>query len=264
MSGKLDQSLDEILSSRRQSARGRGRGRRAPNPARTNGATVAVPVGGIKKTSKTTRGGAKAAVPSGPAVSGDSKIIVSNLPPDVNEGQIKEYFGKSVGPVKRVTITYGPNGVSRGIATIIFGLPGSANEALTKLNGLLIDKRPMKVEVVLDASRAPLPAPVKGLSERIVQPKVQPKPATAVKSATNGTATRAGGRGRGRGGRRGRNAGRGKPKTAEELDAEMMDYFDASGAPVNGAATTDAAATTNGTAQPGANGGEDLGMDEIS
>lgn len=44
----------------------------------------------------------------------------------------------------------------------------------------------------------------------------------------------------------------------------MMDYFDASGAPVNGAATTDAAATTNGTAQPGANGGEDLGMDEIS
>lgn len=43
----------------------------------------------------------------------------------------------------------------------------------------------------------------------------------------------------------------------------MMDYFDASGAPANGAATTDAAVTTNGTAQPAANGGEDLGMDEV-
>ncbi|MCJ1298648.1 hypothetical protein MMC08_001438, partial [Hypocenomyce scalaris] len=287
MSGKLDQSLDEILSTRRQTARGRGRGRRAPNPARTNGATVAAPVGGIKKNTKVARGGAKATVPSGPAAGGDSKIIVSNLPPDVNETQIKtksnwrpsaypmvkrtrstsvlsiseqssesktaaaileqhtqseirtmeppipasglptafvgttwtiEYFVKSVGPVRRVTITYGPNGVSRGIATIIFSKPGSANEALAKLNGLLVDKRPMKIEVVLDASRAPPPAPVKGLSERIVQPKGQPKPATAAKSATDGASTRGTGRGRGRGGRRGRNAGRSKPKTAEELD----------------------------------------------
>lgn len=78
MSGKLDQSLDEILSTRRQSARGRGRGRRVPNPARSNGATVAAPVGGIKKNSKVTRGGARA-VPTGPAVGVESKIIVSNL-----------------------------------------------------------------------------------------------------------------------------------------------------------------------------------------
>ena len=96
------------------------------------------------------------------------------------------------------------------------------------------------------------------------QPKGQPKPATGAKSATDGSATRTVGRGRGRVGRRGRNAGRAKPKTAEELDAEMMDYFDASSAPANGATTTDAAATTNGMAQPAANGGEDLGMDEIS
>jgi len=172
---------------------------------------------------------------------------------------------KTVGPVKRVTITYGPNGVSRGIATIVFNKPGSANDALVN-NGLLVDKRPMKIEVVLDASRAPPPAPVKGLSERIAQPnkgqpKVQPKSATATKATTD-AATR-GVRGRGRGGRRGRNAGRPKPKTAEELDAEMMDYFDANGNATNGV-TTDTAATTNGTAAPAANGTEDLGMDEIS
>ena len=90
------------------------------------------------------------------------------------------------------------------------------------------------------------------------QPKGQPRPATSAKPSTNGAATR-GGRVLGRGTRRGRNAGRAKPKTADELDAEMVDYFD-----VNGTAGADGAATTNGTTQSAANGGEDLGMDEIS
>jgi len=49
-----------------------------------------------------------------------------------------------------VTITYGPNGVSRGIATIIFSKPGLANDAAVKLNGLLVDKRPMKVGLSFD------------------------------------------------------------------------------------------------------------------
>lgn len=66
------------------------------------------------------------------------------------------------------------------------------------------------------------------------------------------------GRTKGRGAKRGRNAGRPKAKTADELDAEMTDYF---GEPVNGTAATDGAAT-NGAA-PAANSGE-LGMDDIS
>ena len=85
--------------------------------------------------------------------------------------------------------------------------------------------------------------------------KNQPKSAVA-KSATNGTTTTEGRRGRGA--RRGRNAGRPKTKTADELDAEMTDYFDK---PANGtAATVDT--TTNG-AVPVANGGEEIGMDDI-
>lgn len=43
-------------------------------------------------------------------------------------------------------LTYGPNGVSRGIATIIFSKAASANDALVQLNGMLVDKRPMKVK----------------------------------------------------------------------------------------------------------------------
>lgn len=77
MSEKLDQSLDEILSTRRKSARRGGRvGRRTPNPTK---ATVA-PIGGIKKNTKAARGAVKTGVSNGPpAGSGDSKIIVSNL-----------------------------------------------------------------------------------------------------------------------------------------------------------------------------------------
>lgn len=77
MSEKLDQSLDEILSTRRKTARRGGRGgRRAPNPSK---ATVA-PIGGIKKNTRVARGSVKTGVPSGPSAgSGDSKIIVSNL-----------------------------------------------------------------------------------------------------------------------------------------------------------------------------------------
>lgn len=105
MSSKLDQGLDDIISSNRTS-RGRGRGRparRVASKART------APVGGIKKNTRTaTKDNIKAAAPTGPAnATGDSKVIVSNLvcatlqwphrllhansgqPSDVNEQQIK-------------------------------------------------------------------------------------------------------------------------------------------------------------------------------
>lgn len=90
-------------------------------------------------------------------------------------------------------------------------------------------------------------------------PKGNPKPATSAKPSTRGTTTREGGRGRGI--KRERNTGRAKAKTADELDAEMSDYFGATGA--NGTTGTDAA-LVNGTNQPIANGEADLGMDEIS
>jgi THO complex subunit 4 len=107
MSGKLDQSLDEILSTQK-SVRGRGtrRGRRAPQAGRTT-AVIAAPVGGVKKNPKQAKGAVKA-IPTGPSGgNGESRIQVSNLvriyfldppkllilihsqPKDVNEGQIK-------------------------------------------------------------------------------------------------------------------------------------------------------------------------------
>lgn len=77
--------------------------------------------------------------------------------------------------------------------------------------------------------------------------------------------------GTGRRGRRttarrgGRASNRPKPKTAEELDAEMEDYYatNENGAPAEGGN----AAVNNGPApaqQAATNGGEDVGMAEIS
>jgi THO complex subunit 4 len=75
MSGKLDQSLDEILSTtRRTSVGGRGRrnARRAAKPAHV------APSNGVKKTAK----GGKVTTqrtPTGPSGTGESKIIVTGL-----------------------------------------------------------------------------------------------------------------------------------------------------------------------------------------
>lgn len=79
MSGKLDQSLDEILSTRRKTAGRRGRaGRRVGNGTKV---ATATPAGGIQKNTRSAKTAPeKGAVPSGPAAGGgESKIIVSNL-----------------------------------------------------------------------------------------------------------------------------------------------------------------------------------------
>ena len=51
----------------------------------------------------------------------------------------------SVGHIKRVELVYGPNSQSRGIANVTFGKPDGAGKAFQKLNGLLVDNRPIKV-----------------------------------------------------------------------------------------------------------------------
>ncbi|KAI1102308.1 RNA recognition domain-containing protein [Jackrogersella minutella] len=246
MSGKLDRSLDEIVSTQRRAIGGR----RRVIPRRSAGrATTTAPVGGVQKTSKQTRAAATKQTPTkGAGGNGESKVVVSNLPKDVNEGQIKEYFATSVGPIKRVELSYGPNSVSRGIATVTFSKLDGASKAFNALNGLLVDNRPIKIEIVVSAAKAAEIAPLaKTLTERITQPKAQPK--SAANDKKKEAASKAAGSGtRGRK-RRGPRSSRPAKKTAEELDHEMADYFDAAAAAqnenANGAAP---AAATNGDA----------------
>lgn len=125
----------------------------------------------------------------------------------------------------------------------------------------------------MDASSVPAPGPVKSLSERVAygkpqqsqksapltktsaNPKAQPKSATAKKATDNKNAKGKPGKQR-----KARPATR-KPKTAEELDAEMTDYWGGNGT-ANGATTevVAAASTLGATAATG----DDMGMEEIS
>ncbi|KAH8899606.1 hypothetical protein GQ53DRAFT_816728 [Thozetella sp. PMI_491] len=238
MSGKLDQSLDEILSTQRKNATGRRRSTRR-TATTTRPAAAPAPAGGIQK-NKATRTTAKGAPARAAGASGESKIVVSNLPKDVSEGQIKEYFQSTVGQVKRVELSYGPNGVSRGVANVIFPHSDGASKAFKATNGILIDNRPVRVEVVVSSAEL-IPEP-KTLSQRMSQPKSQPKSAATVKHgpAAKAAAAKPGAK---KGARKPRNA-RPAKKTAEELDSEMADYFDASNENANGgapaAANTDA------------------------
>lgn len=156
-------------------------------------------------------------------------------------------------------LTYNQNGTSRGIASIQFARADTAAKATKELNGLLVDGRPMKIEVVYDASHVPAVPAAKPLTERVAQ-KARPKSATAPKAKENKTTTTEKGSRRGKGPARprGRNAGRGKPKTVEELDAEMVDYFSTDAPPSEGTAPVNATV-------PQVNANQDIGMaDEIS
>lgn len=44
-------------------------------------------------------------------------------------------------------LSYGPNSVSRGIATVTFSKLDGASKAFNALNGLLVDNRPIKVSI---------------------------------------------------------------------------------------------------------------------
>lgn len=79
MSGKLDQSLDDIVKTRRTNNRGgRARARRGPGGAKA--ATTAAPAGGVSKSTKPAKTATKAAAPTAPANSrAESKIIVTGL-----------------------------------------------------------------------------------------------------------------------------------------------------------------------------------------
>ncbi|OSS45574.1 hypothetical protein B5807_09536 [Epicoccum nigrum] len=252
---RLDQSLESIISSRKQSVR-KGRGGRRPDAGRP--AAAAAPVGGVKKTTKHAKQSGKTA-PSGPApTGGESKIMISNLPLDIEQGQLQEFFASAdvgVGRPKKILMQYGPNGKSLGSATVIFNRPEMAQKATTVLNGCKIDNRPVRVDLLVSAANLPAQPKQSSLVDRVSLPKKdKPKPATSDKAApAAGKGRGEGTRGRGRGGRGGRE--RQKKKTVEELDAEMADYFP-------GAEGGNDAMATNGAAAAPAAAVGDTAMDD--
>ncbi|KAF8069039.1 hypothetical protein FPV67DRAFT_1490853 [Lyophyllum atratum] len=215
----MDKALEDIISSRPRNAR-RGSSRRGSARAQVLGGPVVSPA--ARARINTPNGVVKAAATAQPSPA--DKIIVSNLPIDVNEAQIKELFTQTVGPLREVTLHYDSNGRSKGVAAVQFQRKGDGTKAFQQYNNRLIDgKKPMKIEIVV----APAPAT---LASRVA-------PAAGAAPA-NGTAPRTGARGgrRGRGGKAGGRKER-PAKSAADLDAEMEDYT-ASNAPAVAATAT--------------------------
>ncbi|CAI9633654.1 hypothetical protein GT037_005028 [Alternaria burnsii] len=234
-SNKMEQSLDDILKASKTSRRGRS-GRKSTGTGRP--ATTTAPVGGVSKSTKQ-QGRQPKAAPTAPAASlgGETKIMVSNLPRDIDNAQLQDYFVSAVGVgrPKKVLLQYDAQGRSVGSATIIFNKHDQAAKATAALDGVKIDGRPVRVEMLVSAAAIPATTRPASLADRVTQPKKdKPKPATAEKAAPGATRGRGQTRGKGKG--RGGREARPKKKTVEELDAEMADYFP--GGETNAAAGT--------------------------
>jgi len=224
MSGMdIDQPLDSLVKANksgrgRRSGVSRGRNSSASESTRRSGAAPAS--GGRVKysgsvPSQTRQSGAATAlsVATSKLPSNAGKIIVSGLPEDVTEPQIKELFAETIGPIKLATLAFNSRGKSIGTATIEFRDPKNAGKAFQQYNGRMIDGRaPMKVEVVLDPSK-------RSLNERL-----GPAPPRPADSSSGPQRSVRGGRG---GGPATRSSGRGGKRptvTAEQLDAELEQW----------------------------------------
>ncbi|KAK4331326.1 hypothetical protein RTBOTA2_000789 [Rhodotorula toruloides] len=124
----IDKPLDDMIAEKKKS-----RGPRRPRGPRNAGAGgAASAAGGAPKAA------APAAAAAAPVHVGD-KIIVSNLPTDVNEQQVKELFTTTIGPIRTCSLAYNAQGLSKGTATVHFVKAEHATAAYQQYNKRLID-----------------------------------------------------------------------------------------------------------------------------
>lgn len=200
-SSKMDMGLDDIIKATRKPRRGGGRGGRGGRNTRGRG--------GQRGGRGGQRGGGFGGqqVHPGLKTSGPPKLTISNLHHGVSDSDIAELFSE-FGSMKSASIHYNRNGKSLGTAQVNFARRQDAMRAMMQYNGVHLDGRPMKVMLEGGVGVTAV-GPVKRLGQ-------------------GGRGRGRGGRGRGgrgRGGRGGGRDGKSKPKTAEELDAEMDVYL---------------------------------------
>ncbi|KAG0205885.1 hypothetical protein BGX28_002575 [Mortierella sp. GBA30] len=224
MSNALDMSLDDIIKTQKAN-RPRNNPSRGARGARSSGPTRNTRQG---RDNRPYQAGVQQyrAPPVAPlhtsvlrqSVPDGSKMQVSNLDHRVSADDLKLVFSSRVGPLKKCTLMYDQNGKSTGTAVVHFTRVGDAAIAYSKFNGVPLDGRPMKIEIVLAPATAQAVLPV------AAAPRAPAHNQNQQRSQNQGRGGR-GGRGRGRG-RGGRQAGEKREnKTADQLDAEMTDYM---------------------------------------
>ncbi|KAL4299410.1 hypothetical protein AHAS_Ahas17G0098100 [Arachis hypogaea] len=172
-----------------------------------------------------------------------TKLYVSNLDHGVTNEDIRELFSE-IGDLKRCVVHYDKTGHPSGSAEVVYTRRSDAFAALKRYNNVLLDGKPMKIEIVGANAELPITARVNvsGVNGRRKKRTVVmmsrggqtgggaglSRAATRVqrsgarpKGGTSSGRGRARGRGRGRVGRQGRGK---KEKSAEELDKELETY----------------------------------------
>lgn len=176
-----------------------------------------------------------------------TKLYVSNLDHGVTNEDIRELFSE-LGELKRYAVHYDKNGHPSGSAEVVYTRRSDAFAALKRYNNVLLDGKPMKIEIVGSNGELPISARVNvtGVNGRrkrtvVMTPRGGQAGVPAIRNrgagwgrrggtrSGNGQGRGGGGRGRGnaRGGNTGRGGGRGrgrKDKSAEELDKELDTY----------------------------------------
>lgn len=238
----LDMTLDDLIKNNKKSGGGRGRGRGSgPGPARrfpNRGANRAAPYAAAAKAPESAwkhdmfggdqsmgiagQGGGRAS-----SIETGTKLYISNLDYGVSNDDIKELFAE-VGDLKKSSVHYDRSGRSKGTAEVVFSRRLDALSALKRYNNVQLDGKPMKIEIV---------------GTNIVTPGAGPPPANNSVGNFNGVPrsgqARGGGFGRPRGGAgggrgfgRGRGRGRGRDHgekiSADDLDADLDKYHEAS------------------------------------
>jgi len=87
-----------------------------------------------------------------------SRIMVSQLPPDVGEPELDELFSATIGPLFDVFVIYNKLQQSRGMAVVHFKNSLDAKRARDRYHGKVIDGRvPMRIDYITDIHPSSLP-----------------------------------------------------------------------------------------------------------